>query len=55
MTGCAAQVPGGLRMGTPALTSRGFVEADFDQVADFVHRCAAGPPPFAPLTAKPLF
>ncbi len=33
------QVPGGLRMGTPALTSRGFVESDFQQVADFVHRC----------------
>jgi hypothetical protein len=25
-------------MGSPALTSRGFVDADFDQVADFVHR-----------------
>jgi hypothetical protein len=25
-------------MGSPALTSRGFVEADFDQVADFVDR-----------------
>lgn len=33
-----AMVPGGLRMGSPALTSRGFVEADFDQVADFVDR-----------------
>lgn len=33
------QVPGGLRMGAPALTSRGFVESDFRQVADFVHRC----------------
>ena len=31
-------VPGGLRMGSPALTSRGFVEADFDRVADFVDR-----------------
>jgi glycine/serine hydroxymethyltransferase len=31
-------VPGGLRMGSPALTSRGFVESDFDQVADFVDR-----------------
>lgn len=25
-------------MGSPALTSRGFVESDFDQVADFVDR-----------------
>lgn len=33
-----AMVPGGLRMGSPALTSRGFVESDFDQVADFVDR-----------------
>lgn len=34
----SAMVPGGLRMGSPALTSRGFVERDFDQVAEFVHR-----------------
>jgi glycine hydroxymethyltransferase len=34
----SAMVPGGLRMGSPALTSRGFVEADFDRVADFVDR-----------------
>lgn len=34
----SAMVPGGLRMGAPALTSRGFVESDFRQVADFVHR-----------------
>jgi glycine hydroxymethyltransferase len=33
-----AMVPGGLRMGSPALTSRGFVEGDFDQVAGFVDR-----------------
>ncbi len=36
----SALVPGGLRMGTPALTSRGFTEADFDKVAEFVERCA---------------
>ena len=35
----SALVPGGLRMGTPALTSRGFTEKDFKQVADFVDRC----------------
>ncbi|KAG2489006.1 hypothetical protein HYH03_012445 [Edaphochlamys debaryana] len=34
----SALVPGGLRMGSPALTSRGFVEADFEKVADFVDR-----------------
>ncbi|KAF5835536.1 SHMT-domain-containing protein [Dunaliella salina] len=32
----SALVPGGLRMGAPALTSRGFVEKDFEQVATFV-------------------
>ncbi len=34
----SAMTPGGIRMGTPALTSRGFDEKDFDQVADFFHR-----------------
>ncbi|CAG9464908.1 unnamed protein product [Pedinophyceae sp. YPF-701] len=34
----SAMVPGGLRMGTPALTSRGMVEADFDVVADIVDK-----------------
>ena len=33
-----AMVPGGIRMGTPALTSRGFTEADFEKVAEFVDR-----------------
>jgi len=33
-----AMVPGGIRMGTPALTSRGFVESDFEKVAEFVDR-----------------
>ena len=27
-----------MRLGTPALTTRGFVEADFEKVADFVVR-----------------
>ncbi|CAK9155664.1 unnamed protein product, partial [Ilex paraguariensis] len=31
----SAMVPGGIRMGTPALTSRGFVEEDFAKVAAF--------------------
>mmetsp|Transcript_17974 Transcript_17974/g.37268 ORF Transcript_17974/g.37268 Transcript_17974/m.37268 type:complete len:528 (-) Transcript_17974:53-1636(-) len=30
--------PGGVRIGTPALTTRGFVETDFHQVGDFLHR-----------------
>ena len=34
----SALVPGGVRMGAPALTTRGFLESDFVQVADFVHR-----------------
>ena len=34
----SALMPGGIRMGTPALTSRGFVEADFEKVAEFFDR-----------------
>lgn len=34
----SAMTPGGIRMGTPALTSRGFTEEDFTQVAEFFHR-----------------
>lgn len=34
----SAMVPGGIRMGTPALTSRGFTEEDFEQVAVFFDR-----------------
>ena len=30
--------PGGVRLGTPALTTRGMNEEDFDQVADLLHR-----------------
>ena len=30
--------PGGVRLGTPALTSRGFGAKDFDRVAEFLHR-----------------
>lgn len=32
----SAMTPGGIRLGAPALTTRGFVEADFEQVADFI-------------------
>lgn len=34
----SAMKPGGLRMGTPAMTSRGFAPADFERVGDIVHR-----------------
>merc|ERR1719203_147569 len=34
----SALIPGGIRVGTPALTSRGFEEEHFDQVAEFIHR-----------------
>lgn len=31
--------PSGLRLGSPALTSRGLVEEDFRVVAEYIHRC----------------
>ena len=34
----SAQVPGGIRLGTSALTSRDMREADIKVVADFLHR-----------------
>lgn len=34
----SALVPGGVRIGTPALTTRGFKETDFEAVAEFVDR-----------------
>jgi glycine hydroxymethyltransferase len=34
----SAMVPGGMRIGTPALTTRGFKEAEFVQVAEFIDR-----------------
>lgn len=34
----SALKPGGLRMGTPAMTTRGFLPEDFARVADVVHR-----------------
>ena len=37
----SALTPGGIRMGTPALTSRGFEEADFEKVAEFFDRAVA--------------
>jgi glycine hydroxymethyltransferase len=37
----SAMNPGGVRIGTPALTSRGFGETDFEIVAHFLHRGAS--------------
>lgn len=34
----SAMKPGGLRLGSPAMTTRGLKEADFEKVAEFVHR-----------------
>jgi glycine hydroxymethyltransferase len=34
----SALTPGGVRLGTPALTSRSFSEKDFERVAEFLHR-----------------
>ncbi len=34
----SAVVPGGVRIGTPALTTRGFTEKDFERVADLFDR-----------------
>jgi glycine hydroxymethyltransferase len=37
----SALIPSGIRMGAPALTSRGFDEGDFDQVASFFDRAVS--------------
>lgn len=34
----SALTPGGIRLGTPALTTRGMLEADMETVAAFLHR-----------------
>jgi len=34
----SAMIPGGLRIGTPAMTTRGFTENDFSRVADIIDR-----------------
>jgi glycine hydroxymethyltransferase len=36
----SARVPGGVRLGTPAITSRGFKEPEIEQVVEFLHRAA---------------
>ena len=35
----SALSPGGIRLGTPSLTTRGFVEEDFKKVAELLHKC----------------
>jgi len=37
----SALTPGGIRMGSPALSSRGFMEDDFEKVAEFFDRAVA--------------
>ena len=34
----SAMTPGGVRIGAPAMTSRGLKEADFEKIGDFLHR-----------------
>lgn len=33
----SALVPGGIRIGTPAMTTRGFMEKEFEATADSIH------------------
>lgn len=33
----SALVPGGIRIGSPAMTTRGFTEQEFIAIADFIH------------------
>merc|ERR1719163_1111287 len=35
----SALSPGGVRIGAPAMTTRGCSEAEFKQIAEFLHRC----------------
>merc|ERR1712054_741759 len=35
----SALSPGGVRIGAPAMTTRGCTVADFKQIAEFLHRC----------------
>lgn len=34
----SAMTPGGVRIGTPAMTSRGLKEADWEKIAEFLDR-----------------
>jgi glycine hydroxymethyltransferase len=33
----SALVPGGIRIGSPAMTTRGFTKSEFVAIADFIH------------------
>merc|ERR1712083_344345 len=35
----SALSPGGVRIGTPAMTTRGCTQDDFKMIANFLHRC----------------
>ena len=35
----SAFIPGEIRVGTPAMTTRGLIESDFEKVAEFIDRC----------------
>lgn len=37
----SAMIPGGLRLGTPAMTTRGLNQSDFEKVAEFVDRAVS--------------
>ena len=37
----SALSPGGVRIGAPAMTTRGCTTEDFKMIADFLHRCAS--------------
>lgn len=52
--------PGGVRIGSPALTSRGFKERDFAEIAEILHECVqiavrinTAPPTNAPAAGAP--
>lgn len=49
----SAVVPGGIRIGTCALTTRGFTQEDFIKVADFIHRAVVIAKDCATKTAAP--
>jgi glycine/serine hydroxymethyltransferase len=36
----SAAVPGGVRLGTPAMTTRGLGESDFEEVAELLHQAS---------------
>ncbi len=47
----SALAPGGVRIGAPAMTSRGLQESDFEQIADMLHEAGLSGV-YAPLKLK---